>query len=570
MFGTADDRIHQVQLVADYNGGATVHLQADGTLGTGYYRFTANSTLKDLSGNRLDGNANGTEGEPYDQTFSIRQPDGYLFEDGDNDTLYTATTIPLTEDPAGSGLWLARGLGRQEPATSYTNWSDPDYWRVELQAGDWLTVSVDTPNSNLDLYVQLLNASGENLAADDNDGPDRDAMLSRYQVTSDGAYYVKVGKYYYNTTPGSYELRLEVARGIQQESDANYANDAVVVSNALMMTTTDDHRTATVQGTLMASDDEDFFSLGTVDAGESIFLSMRTPEGSALEPVLEVWDSANAISLLVTNPSTSVARYDVTTSRVFFARVHASDGQGTHGQYLLDAAVWPTGAIEFADLAVSDVSAPEAGASGETVHVEWTVGNYGTGATDQDVWTDRVILSTNAQYGDSDDIELTSVPHTGTLGVDETYTTGVDVQLPLGISGTFNVFVATDHSRQVYEYLFEDNNLGQNASPLIISLTPSADLEVSGVTAPIVGVAGQSATIEWTVTNQGAGTTGDGSPGNERSDWIDRIVLSTNTVYGDADDRFVADVSHSGAPAPDDAYWGSFTGNLPSGLSGHY
>ena len=76
-----------------------------------------------------------------------------MYEGGRNNVLVNATALPLSEDPAGSGLWLGRGLGRQDPALPNTNWSDPDYWRIELQAGDWVTMSVDTPESDVDAYV---------------------------------------------------------------------------------------------------------------------------------------------------------------------------------------------------------------------------------------------------------------------------------------------------------------------------------------------------------------------------------------------------------------------------------
>ena len=71
-----------------------------------------------------------------------------------------------------------------------------------------------------------------------------------------------------------------MARGIQQEADANYTNDALSAANAITLQTIDNHRIGTIEGTLMAFDDEDFFSLGTANAGETIFLSVRTPDGS--------------------------------------------------------------------------------------------------------------------------------------------------------------------------------------------------------------------------------------------------------------------------------------------------
>ena len=119
-----------------------------------------------------------------------------------NDTQLTATVLPLTEDPSGSGLWLGRGLGRQDPAQYQTYYSDPDYWQVELQAGDWLTVAVDTPDSNVDPYVEVQNAAGGGLAGDDDSGPNSDALVSHTAITSDGLYYIKVGKNYYSTVVG--------------------------------------------------------------------------------------------------------------------------------------------------------------------------------------------------------------------------------------------------------------------------------------------------------------------------------------------------------------------------------
>ena len=156
VFDTADDVRRQVTLAAAYTGGTTVQLQVEGgSLGQGSYRFTANATLTDPVGNALDGDGNGTGGDAYQQSFTIAAPSGYVFEDGNNDTRLTAIALPLTEDPSGSGLWLGRGLGRQDPAQYQTYYSDPDYWQVELQAGDWLTVAVDTPDSNVDPYVEV-------------------------------------------------------------------------------------------------------------------------------------------------------------------------------------------------------------------------------------------------------------------------------------------------------------------------------------------------------------------------------------------------------------------------------
>jgi hypothetical protein len=79
-----------------------------------------------------------------------------------NDTLATATPLPLTEDPAESGLFLGKVIG------SIQTTSDVDYWSFSALAGDIVSVSVDTPDpvSGLRPSVYLYNAAGSALAGD--------------------------------------------------------------------------------------------------------------------------------------------------------------------------------------------------------------------------------------------------------------------------------------------------------------------------------------------------------------------------------------------------------------------
>src|SRR5262249_27532432 len=129
---------------------------------------------------------------------------------------------------------------------------------------------------------------------------------------------------------------------------------------------------------------------------------------------------------------------------------------------------------------------------------------------------------------------------------------------------------ATDENHAVFEYLFEDNNVGLAAAPLEIAQTPNADLATSDVLAPAIAVAGEPTTISWTASNLGDGATGDGTPSGTVSTWTDRVVLSQNAIYGDSDDRLVADIAHHGALAPNGTYQGTFSGALPAGISGVY
>lgn len=130
-FATADDVLYRLTLLTPYPGGTTVTLTFDGgPLADGTYRFTATARVTDRVGNPLDGNGDGTGGDAYQRTFTVTLPPDVTFEGPNNNTLATATPLPLTEDPAGSGLYLGRGLGRQDPASNQTPWADPDYWQI--------------------------------------------------------------------------------------------------------------------------------------------------------------------------------------------------------------------------------------------------------------------------------------------------------------------------------------------------------------------------------------------------------------------------------------------------------
>ncbi|MCJ7575494.1 MAG: hypothetical protein MUO80_02275 [Dehalococcoidia bacterium] len=316
--------------------------------------------------------------------------------------------------------------------------------------------------------------------------------------------------------------------------------------------------------------DEDYFNLGTVQAGESILLSLRLSESSTLRPVIEIRDGHGGVVQVEPNPTSRVARANIVSTDIYYAVVVALTGEGTHGQYILDAVVTSTGELEYADLAVTEISAPVEASSGETVHLEWTVGNFGTGSSYVDAWYDRVILSTNERYGDPDDIQIAFWQHTGVLSVGDEYTVEIDVRLPIGRAGSYWIFVETDDNNRVFEYIFEGNNIRQSDSQILIELTPYADIAANNVSVPLEAIANEPITVTWSVGNEGTGITGNGTPDGIVDQWTDRIVFSRNNVYGEADDRLVAEVLRSGALNPGESYQGNWTGTLPGGLSGYY
>jgi len=267
----------------------------DGPLGTGRYRLTINSRLADNVGNRLDGNGDGTGGDPYRLEFNVALPTDRQFEGRSNNGFAAATALELTESPAGSGLWLGRGLGMIDPGYPQDEWTDPDYWRFEAKAGDLVTASVATPDGNLNTRMRLYDARGTQLVENDDSGADYDALISHFPIPADGTYFIVAQKNYWVDERGPYSMWLALARGIQMETDWEYGNDSVSAANAVVLETTPAGRIATIAGAAIAPQgeraDADFYGWGTLNAGNTVELTIALPVSSRLQPRLFLVDA---------------------------------------------------------------------------------------------------------------------------------------------------------------------------------------------------------------------------------------------------------------------------------------
>ena len=102
------------------------------------------------------------------------------------DTLSTAPAISLTSGPVTLNEAIGDGV----------NWNrDVDLYKVTLNAGQSLSVAVNTPSSNLDSYVKILDSAGIELAANnDLSAFNTDSFLT-YTAPTTGTYYVGVSGY---------------------------------------------------------------------------------------------------------------------------------------------------------------------------------------------------------------------------------------------------------------------------------------------------------------------------------------------------------------------------------------
>src|SRR5262249_20701666 len=137
-----------------------------------------------------------------------------------------------------------------------------------------------------------------------------------------------------------------------------------------------------------------------------------------------------------------------------------------------------TGRVDFPNLQVTSVDLPAGGpfASGHAVTFDYTVQNVGTKPTNTGSWSDRVALSLNTIYGDSDDLTLGVFPHSGVLGPGGLYTATQTVNLPDGITGDYHLIVETDTSNNVNEFLLEGDNVTASASTFHVNLDNYPDL----------------------------------------------------------------------------------------------
>ena len=221
------------------------------------------------------------------------------------------------------------------------------------------------------------------------------------------------------------------------------------------------------------------------------------------------------------------------------------------------------------DLLPVSVAAPAGALSSEAIVVSWQMRNAGSSDA-LDAWTDRVYLSRDAALG-SDDTLLGELAHAGPLAVGASYDAQLQVNLPLAASGDYFVLVVGDALGQVREVGAENNNVG--STPFTAALAPYANLVVSTVSAEasipyapapevVVGDPAQI-TVSWTVGNDGNGV-------GQTTQWTDTLLVSTDAVVGNGDDRIIASYDHVGALAAGDSYSRSETFLLPAYFQGRY
>jgi uncharacterized delta-60 repeat protein len=212
----------------------------------------------------------------------------------------------------------------------------------------------------------------------------------------------------------------------------------------------------------------------------------------------------------------------------------------------------------------NSLTAPASVSTGQSLSIGWTVKNQGAFEAAPN-WFDAVYLSLDQTLDTENDILLTSVLRSSSLGPGLAYDMTANVTVPSCISGTYYLFVLSDSRRQIFEFdpnlNAEANNSSQPRPIQIVDATP--DLRVTAVSHPASGNAGQQISVSWTVANQGTGAA-------TQTKWTDRVYLSSTQTFDSATALLIGLFDHTGALNNGENYTRTENLTIPNAAQGSY
>ncbi|MEM7374104.1 MAG: CARDB domain-containing protein [Bacteroidota bacterium] len=211
----------------------------------------------------------------------------------------------------------------------------------------------------------------------------------------------------------------------------------------------------------------------------------------------------------------------------------------------------------LSDLVVSSITGPPSAFSGQEITLSWQVNNQGAGSSGNQTWGDAIFLS-NA-FGDQ---LLTVEGNASALSSGQSYSNTATVTLPQGISGSYVLELRSDFYSNITEE-DEDNNIDSSQVPIAITLTAPPDLKPISLNTPSIVFSGQPIGVQWSVENQGTGTT-------IAPDWNDYLYISDTSVWVEDRVEFLGAANQMGPLSPFSIYNRSDSVIIPNGISGDW
>lgn len=155
-----------------------------------------------------------------------------------------------------------------------------------------------------------------------------------------------------------------------------------------------------------------------------------------------------------------------------------------------------------ADLVPSHLTVSTTISTGEEFAFSYEVNNNGAGDPNVSNWVDKIYLCQNADTLDANTVLLKTINHYGGLHHGVSYSINESMVLPPEItSGIYYLYVFADADNDVFEYLYDDNNLVR--SNAISVCRP--DLQVTQISAPEQITGGYPLNLSYILTNMGEG-----------------------------------------------------------------
>ncbi|HSA00312.1 MAG TPA: C25 family cysteine peptidase [Candidatus Paceibacterota bacterium] len=208
-----------------------------------------------------------------------------------------------------------------------------------------------------------------------------------------------------------------------------------------------------------------------------------------------------------------------------------------------------------ASLPPPTITAPSTVAAGQALALAWTIPNLITTLSNS-TRIGRAYLSKDTDYDVNEDRLLGQVLFDPKSLIAGKYAARQSFTLPEVPPGDYYVIVQIDRDK------FLSGTTDPNVFHTATITIRAPDLSPTKLDAPSVADAGQTLVTTWIVINQGTGET--------VPSWSDQLYLSADTVFSPTSDRFLGEVTHSQALAPQNTYKTSLKFTMPTLPSGLY
>ena len=164
------------------------------------------AAFRDVRGNLLDGNGDGTEGDPFTVAFQV-----------DVTSLSYPTPLELVPPPA-SLIYQAPVTGRFHAV------GDVDTFTLEIDAGQTISLRLTAQDSTIVGHIEILGPESESLATVTAPVPGATALLQTLPVVTSGLYTIRLSS---QAGTGGYDAQVLLNTAFEAETFTGTSNDTL-------------------------------------------------------------------------------------------------------------------------------------------------------------------------------------------------------------------------------------------------------------------------------------------------------------------------------------------------------